>query len=180
MSRLLGEYSGRTYQKPTVIELMTKHPMTTSHALRPPSGKSSSSSIVGAAVTWRAASVPRPFWLGFSSAGNITGGEGVEEEDIENLSQGVHHEVVNETIISRKKVWLVYTFHQRWWEMLVPYEVHYTHLCMYKVCKSQMRRQSFPRAQRKASENVSAAAINERESTDCDVRRPGLLYTSCE
>lgn len=105
MKQLLKEYVGRTYQKPTVTELTTKHPMTTSHALEPPSGKSSSSSIVDGVVTWTTASAPRSFWPGFSSTGNIAGGEGGKRErKVKNLSQGLGHEVVNGTVIARKEV----------------------------------------------------------------------------
>ena len=102
MSCRLGGCSMRTYQKPTVTALTTKHPATTSHALRPPSGKSSSSLIVGVATTWATASVLRSFWLGFSSTENIAGGEGGGEKREENPSQGPGHEIVDGTLVARK------------------------------------------------------------------------------
>ena len=65
--------SERIYQNPTVTTVMTKHPATTSHALRPPSGKYSSSSILGAGITCTTISSLLPSPLDFSSAVDITG-----------------------------------------------------------------------------------------------------------
>ena len=45
---MVGKMQRGTHEKPSVTALTTKHPITTSHALRPPSG--SSSSIVGTAI----------------------------------------------------------------------------------------------------------------------------------
>jgi len=97
-----GGCSMRIYQKPTVTALTTKHPATTSHALRPPSGKSSSSSIVDTVITWATASILRPFWHGVSSAENITRGKGGREKRVENPSQEPGHEVVGRIIVAHK------------------------------------------------------------------------------
>lgn len=90
------------YQKPTVTPLTTKHPITTSHALRPPSGKYSSSSTVGVVAAFTSASVSRFFWLGFRSTENIA--KRGQREEVEDWCQRLGPEVGDETVIPRKEV----------------------------------------------------------------------------